>query len=338
MVQKRRNVMAGFTLFNHRQICSLVLSATLVFTLSSSAWAKNDHGENGRGNQHDSRLGTANGDGSVGVMLRKAIQKSESYQKGNVPSQKGNQHDSRMGTTKGAGSVGTTLRKAIQKNESYKKRIVPSRGHVGKLSPQAHNRPHVKQDYYKKREWKHWSREYGRSPWQYNHRPRYGSIHRVLPSNHFRLFLGGVPFFYAAGVYFQPGSQGYVVVPPPLGIRVQVLPEGCSPFYYGDRRYYSCGDVFYEERGAEYVVINRPASYRLIADAGDEVEINTSALNMRSGPGFKYETLTTLHQGEIAEVDAVDGDWYYVILEDGSHGWIKRQYTRIISFKEDPKG
>ncbi|MBM9518463.1 SH3 domain-containing protein [Desulforhopalus vacuolatus] len=243
-----------------------------------------------------------------------------------------------MRTTEGGGSVGMTLRKAIQKSESYKKRDVPSRGHLPRMSPQVQNRPHKRQDYSQKREWKYWGREYGRSPWQNNHRPRHGSIYRALPTNHFRFFLGGVPFFYAAGVYFQPGSQGYVVVPPPLGGRVQILPDGCSPFYYGDRRCYSCDDVFYEERGAEYVVINRPARYRLIADVGDEVEINTSALNLRIGPGFRYNTLTILYQGEIAEVDAVDGDWYSVILEDGRHGWIKRQYTRIIHFKEDPKG
>ncbi|MCK9175665.1 MAG: SH3 domain-containing protein [Desulforhopalus sp.] len=289
--------MTGFTLFNHRQIFSLVLSTTLVFALSSSVWARNDHDGHGNGNQHDSRMGTANGGGSVGMTLRKAVQKSESYKRGGVP----------------------------------------SRGPVERRSPQAQNRSHKKQDYYKK-EWKHWGREYTRSPWEYRHRPRYGSIHRALPTNHFRFLMGGVPFFYSAGVYFQPGSQGYVVVAPPLGGRVQILPEGCSSFYYGDRRCYSCDDVFYEERGAEYVVINQPSSYRLIADAGDEVEIDISALNLRSGPGGRYDILTTLHQGEIAEVDAVNGDWYSVILEDGTHGWIKRQYTRIISFKEDPKG
>ncbi|TKB06213.1 DUF6515 family protein [Desulforhopalus sp. IMCC35007] len=228
--------------------------------------------------------------------------------------------------------------KADKKNKTYKshkKGYIPSRGRVDKMSPQ---RPQKKRNDYKNKSWKRWDRVYGRSPWKSNHRPRYGSIHRSLPRDHFSLFLGGVPFFYSAGVYFQSSKQGYVVVQPPIGGRVQILPEGCSYFYYGGRRHYSCDDVFYEERGAEYVVINRPSSYRIIADPGDEVEIDANSLNLRSGPGLRYETLTVLHQGEIAEVDAVDGEWYYVSLEDGSYGWIKRQYTRIISFKEDPKG
>lgn len=222
--------------------------------------------------------------------------------------------------------------------KSYKKGYAPSRGHVNKMSSHPQKRPHKKRDYYSNRNWKRWDRVYGRSPWDNRHRPRYGSIHRSLPSNYFSISIGGAPFFYSAGVYFQPRNHTYVVVQPPLGGRVQVLPEGCSPFYYGDRRCYSCDDVFYEEMGSEYVVINQPSSYRLIADVGDEVQINTNILNFRSGPGLQYDTLTTLQQGEVAEVDEVNGDWYYVILEDGSYGWIKRQYTKIISFKEDPKG
>lgn len=228
--------------------------------------------------------------------------------------------------------------KTIKKQKAYKKGYVPSKAHVDKKNPQTQKRTYKKRQYYTNKNWKQWNREYGRSPWENRHRPRYGSIHRALPTNHFRIFIGGVPFFYSAGVYFQSDSRGYVVVQPPLGGRVQILPEGCSFFYYGDRRSYSCDNVFYEERGDEYVVINRPPRYRIIADVGDEVEIETSTLNVRTGPGLRYDRLTILHQGEIAEVDAVDGEWYYVILEDGSYGWIKRQYTRIIAFKEDPKG
>ena len=223
-------------------------------------------------------------------------------------------------------------------NQSYKKGYIPSKEHVNQKSPQAHKQVQKKRSKYKNKTWKHWDSVYGRSPWKSGHRPKYGSIHRSLPKNHLRIFLGGVPLFYSAGVYFQSSRQGYVVVQPPIGARIQILPEGCSSFYYGGRRHYTCNDVFYEETGAEYMVINRPPSYRLIADTGDEVEVDANSLNLRSGPGLRYDTLTVLHQGEIAEVDAVDGDWYYVSLEDGSYGWVKRQYTRIISFKEDPKG
>ena len=408
--------MARFKLFNHRQIFSLVLSTMLVFVLSSSVWAEDDPVGNENGNQqgsdmgtangdgsvgmtlqnalqkdeshnsgdvpsqnenqqgsdmgtangdgsggmtpnkalpkgesdnrgdvhsrnrnrHDSDTGIANGDGSVGMTLQNALQKGDSYNSGDVPSQNANQHGSDMATANGDGSVGMTLQKALQKSESYKKGGVSPQGHVDKRPPQAQERPHQKRDSSGNKDWQHSDREQGRSFGEDRHRPMDGSRHRGLSPDHFGR-VGGMPFVYSTSVYFQPDSEEYDEVPP-LGARVQILPEGCSSFYYGDRHCYSCGDVFYEEMGADYVVINQPSSYRIIADTGDEVEIDIESLNLRTGPGFRYETLTTLHQGEIVEVDAVDGDWYSVILEDGSQGWIESQYTRIVSVKEDPKG
>jgi hypothetical protein len=179
---------------------------------------------------------------------------------------------------------------------------------------------------------------YSHAPWDYRHRPHYGSVHRHLPSDTFRFFLGGIPFFYIGGVYFQSGPGGYVVVTPPIGARIQVLPEGCSYFYFHGRRCYSCDDVFYEELDNAYVVIERPPRFRLIAEAGDEVLIETDTLNVRSGPGRRYDTINLLQRDETVEVGAVDGDWYYVNLRNGSYGWIMRKYTRIVRFGGDPKG
>lgn len=182
-------------------------------------------------------------------------------------------------------------------------------------------------------------RDFRPPPWDRDRRPRFGAVHRELPRDTFRFFLGGIPFFYTAGVYFRPGPEGYVVVAPPIGARVRILPEECSFFFYRGDRCYSCDDdVFYREIGGEYEVIAKPPRFRLIARVGDEVTVEADTLNVRMGPGRGYDVVNMLHRGETAEVGGIDGDWYYVNLPDGSYGWIVREYTTISSLEDRPKG
>lgn len=300
--------MRGSILHSYRWPSRLLLSLLLVFALTHNASADKDHPGKQRYPRHSTTVVKVPGAPPVPVPGGPVLGDKPAPQ-GYVPP------------------------KSHKKKEySYQ----PQPGTPKKYKSQKHYSSHKKN--YREKQWRHWDREYGQSPWDYRHRPRYGSYHRHLPSNSYRFYLGGVPFFYVAGVYFQTSPQGYVVVKPPIGSRIQVLPEGCSYFMYGSRRCYTCDDVFYEEMGSEYVVINQPPSYRLIADPGDEIEIDTSSLNVRSGPGLGYDVVDRLQRGDVAEVIDVEDDWYYVNLGYNNFGWIKRQYTRIVSFNENAKG
>ena len=83
---------------------------------------------------------------------------------------------------------------------------------------------------------------------------------KVLPAGHLRLSVGGSPFFYHGGVFYQPQGSVYVVVSAPIGARVGSLPTGFVSFSIGARRYYRLNATYYlyEPKTQEYVVVAEP--------------------------------------------------------------------------------
>ena len=56
-----------------------------------------------------------------------------------------------------------------------------------------------------------------------------------------------------------------------------------------------------------------------------QVEIIVSSASLRLGPGTAYPILRYLYQGDVVAVlakDSATGDWYNIILDDGSRGWL----------------
>lgn len=183
-----------------------------------------------------------------------------------------------------------------------------------------------------------------RPDWRYDHsrdwRPRpHGSVHRSLPIGAFALGLAGAAVFFHMGTYYQQTPTGYVVVSAPYGARIRTLPESCLPVYIDGRRYYQCEEVYYQPEGDEYIVIERPSGeFQVVAEVGDEVQINAEVLNVRSGPGIRYATVGMLYRGNIVEVNDVDGDWYSVQLPNNQYGWIMREHATLYKTKNDAKG
>jgi serine/threonine protein kinase len=56
-----------------------------------------------------------------------------------------------------------------------------------------------------------------------------------------------------------------------------------------------------------------------------QVEVIVSSASLRLGPGTAYPILRYLYQGDVVAVlakDSAAGDWYNIILDDGSRGWL----------------
>src|SRR5205809_3190212 len=58
--------------------------------------------------------------------------------------------------------------------------------------------------------------------------PAVGYSLTVLPEGHMVVNFGSGRFFYHSGVWYQPAPAGYVVVRPPPGVQVPVLPPSYS--------------------------------------------------------------------------------------------------------------
>jgi len=145
------------------------------------------------------------------------------------------------------------------------------------------------------------------------------------------MHVAGALFFYHLGKYYKETAEGYVPVPAPIGARIELLPSGCTSVRVHGRRYFNCSEVYYEPYGNGFVVVEPPVPVEndALGNAGDQVSITASALNVRSGPGKRFQIISKLYRSQIVRVDSVDRDWYYVTMADGSSGWIMAKYTRL---------
>jgi len=64
---------------------------------------------------------------------------------------------------------------------------------------------------------------------------------------------------FANGVWYRPSGSRFVVIAPPFGIVVPVLPLGYLTLRIGPSRYYYANEVYYAPAPQGYVVVERPA-------------------------------------------------------------------------------
>jgi hypothetical protein len=123
--------------------------------------------------------------------------------------------------------------------------------------------------------------------------PSRGHVVRTLPSgrivvhDHYRR-----PFYYSGGVWYAPRGPRFVVVGPPLGVFVPVLPYAYSTIYVRGLPYYYANDTYYVWR-------NRERAYEVVARPDDAQTASTQASG--SDEIFVYPK-----QGQSAEQTAKD--------------------------------
>lgn len=104
--------------------------------------------------------------------------------------------------------------------------------------------------------------------WRYDDRfhhdryyPQYGYRVTVLPPARVEIRFRGGSFFFHSGVWYRPVGPSFVVVRPPVGIIVPVLPIGYSTVVVAGAPYYYANDVYYVQRPEGYAVVDAPPGY-----------------------------------------------------------------------------
>jgi hypothetical protein len=99
--------------------------------------------------------------------------------------------------------------------------------------------------------------------------PRRGAVVRTLPPGYRPYFHRGRPLYLYDGVWYAPGRRGFVVVRPPIGIYVPVLPRYHSTMWLGAVPYHYADDTFYrwEPRSNTYQVVSPPPESGRLAEA-----------------------------------------------------------------------
>jgi hypothetical protein len=86
-----------------------------------------------------------------------------------------------------------------------------------------------------------------------------GAVISSLPSGYETYDVGGRPYYYYDGTYFNPGPGGYVVVNPPQGVALPAPPPNSVPITVGEQTYYYLNGAFYVQQGAGYANVQAPA-------------------------------------------------------------------------------
>jgi hypothetical protein len=97
-------------------------------------------------------------------------------------------------------------------------------------------------------------------PGHYHRYPTRGYVVRDLPRDRVVIVRGRERFFYSGGAFYAPRGPRFVVVAPPVGIFVPVLPRFYATVFFGGIPYYYANDTYYvwRERRREYEVVARP--------------------------------------------------------------------------------
>ena len=89
---------------------------------------------------------------------------------------------------------------------------------------------------------------------------RYGSYVQRIPSYAVVNSFNGAPYYQCDGIYYQRARRGFVVVRPPIGLRVRDIPFTATEVIINNRLFFKDGPVWYRQtrRGRGFVVVQRP--------------------------------------------------------------------------------
>jgi len=81
----------------------------------------------------------------------------------------------------------------------------------------------------------------------------------ILPQGYIQVPVGGVPYYYYEGTYYETApSGGYVVAAPPIGGIVPELPPGYETIVAGGTVYYYAGGAYYVQQPQGFLVVAPP--------------------------------------------------------------------------------
>jgi hypothetical protein len=120
-----------------------------------------------------------------------------------------------------------------------------------------------------------------------------GVIVRELPAGYRPYLFHGSRFYFAGGVWYAPGPQGFVVVRPPAGLLVTTLPPFYTTVWIAGTPYYYANDVYYRWVPAMngYEVVDPPAGADKPTEAAPQMAADDLFLYPKNGQTAEQQSV-----------------------------------------------
>lgn len=149
--------------------------------------------------------------------------------------------------------------------------------------------------------------------------------------HHERVRVGHDDYYVRSGRFFRPGPSGLISVRAPIGAIVATLPLGFAAVAIGMNTYFHAEGTYYSRVPRGYMVVEAPVvvAPRPARSEGRSgaVIVETSLLNVRSGPGAHFAISGQVRRGDALWVRGRSDGWYYVETPGGNYGWVMMQFT-----------
>jgi hypothetical protein len=112
----------------------------------------------------------------------------------------------------------------------------------------------------------------------------------VLPPGFLTLNIGGAPYYYSGGIYYQPAEGGFQEVYPPVGAALPQPPDGAIQIYAGGQTYYYAGGAFYvQQPDGQFVTAPTPIGVVVPELPPGAVEVNINGQVAYQFNGIYYQ-------------------------------------------------
>ncbi|RKD92398.1 DUF6515 family protein [Mangrovibacterium diazotrophicum] len=105
-------------------------------------------------------------------------------------------------------------------------------------------------------------------------------------------------YYAQSGVYYRKYNDNYIKVAPPVGLNVQVLPQGSLKIVIGNRNYFYFEGVYYQSSGNGYIVETPPVGAIVYALPADYERVELDGQTYYEYNGVLYSRVS--YQGERA--------------------------------------
>lgn len=169
------------------------------------------------------------------------------------------------------------------------------------------------------------------------HRPP--AVLREMPPGYRTFGHGHEHFYYHRGYFYRHDDRrGFIAVHPPVGLVIDALPALFTLVTVMGIDYYLSEGVYYRHVPTGYEVVPAPAPPVVAptlqaapATVGATVVVETTLLNVRTGPGRDFPVVNQIGQGTGIVVRGTAPGWYYVRLPGGQAGWIMSRFTQTLA-------